>query len=424
MRSALLLLSLVLTIALLGIVHVYADPIFNIATSGDFSCSSNAKNNINAMKAKNPNLMIFLGDYSYVDSNIDCFIPLVDSIQNKVGVIGNHDDTESGSAHSKDQTMALFNIPSTGYFAKTIDVPGTNSTQDILVIGMYSQQSFAPGTAQFQFVKNAIETSKAPLKIVALHKPFVSCSCKHGTNGQYSNYAPLFKLGVDMVLEGHNHNTQYYNLKDGTMFIVAGAGGNDFYSLTSMPVGFTTLYKDASKFGFTYLSADFATMSLTGQFISNSGSPVAASKFVMKFNETNPNPNPNPTPTGNLTLAKVTEVTATASQPGSTNTPDKTIDNNLNTRWSADKDPQTITFQLNQTWTVSKVGIAFYKGNERTADFSINGQNFKSKGNTLQLQNFTLTSAIKNDNVAIVGHGNSISDWNSFAEVRIYGKTN
>ena len=114
------------------------------------------------------------------------------------------------------------------------------------------------------------------------------------------------------------------------------------------------------------------------------------------------------------------------------NQPDDVNDNNLDTRWSRN-DPKgktnVITFVTNDTFTITKVGVAFYKGNERTSTIDIHdrggaGKFFISSGKTLDLQNFTLAQPITTDRLQITGYGNSVNDWNSLTEVKLYGLTN
>ncbi len=119
-----------------------------------------------------------------------------------------------------------------------------------------------------------------------------------------------------------------------------------------------------------------------------------------------------------LRIVNITNITA--SEPINKS---QAVDNNLNTRWSAFGDRHSITFSFDKGYDVSIVGIAFYKGNIRNASFEINGQLFNSSGNTLMLQNFTLKSPqVNTKSLQIVGHGNTIDMWNSFTEVKIYGK--
>jgi hypothetical protein len=111
------------------------------------------------------------------------------------------------------------------------------------------------------------------------------------------------------------------------------------------------------------------------------------------------------------------------------NVPSNVLDNDLNTRWSANGDGQWIQFCLNNPATVSGVQIAFYNGNTRTSTFDIltstNGTSWTtaasgrvSSGTTLNLETFSIT-AVTAKYVRIVGHGNSVNLWNSYTEVRI-----
>jgi poly(beta-D-mannuronate) lyase len=111
------------------------------------------------------------------------------------------------------------------------------------------------------------------------------------------------------------------------------------------------------------------------------------------------------------------------------NVPANVLDNNLNTRWSANGDGQWIQFCLNNEATVTGVQIAFYQGNTRSSSFDIltgsDGNNWTtaasglvSSGTSLNLQTFTFTPRTAKY-VRIVGHGNSVNAWNSYTEVKI-----
>jgi hypothetical protein len=117
---------------------------------------------------------------------------------------------------------------------------------------------------------------------VIVHKPFLSCSCSHSSNGQFNTYQAIFKqFGVDIVLQAHNHNIQYFNPIDGVKYIVSGAGGRSHYSLTSSPQ--PAHYRNSANYGFTLIDADFATNNLQGKFIANSGVDQTSSHFTQSF---------------------------------------------------------------------------------------------------------------------------------------------
>lgn len=111
------------------------------------------------------------------------------------------------------------------------------------------------------------------------------------------------------------------------------------------------------------------------------------------------------------------------------NVPANVLDNDLATRWSASGDGQWIQFCLGDTMTVSGVQIAFFSGNTRTSTFDVlvgnNGTTWTtasagrmSSGASTALETFTFSS-VNGKYVRIVGHGNSVNLWNSYAEVRI-----
>ena len=126
----------------------------------------------------------------------------------------------------------------------------------------------------------------------------------------------------------------------------------------------------------------------------------------------------------NLTMVNITGITASKLLNRF-----NTIDNNLNTSWSADGNGQFISYTFDKGYNVSKIGIAFYKGNVRENFFEINGQQFNSSGKTTELENFTLKAPLINTkSLQIIGHGNSGGGeskptYNAFTEVKVYRNT-
>src|SRR5438876_977858 len=110
------------------------------------------------------------------------------------------------------------------------------------------------------------------------------------------------------------------------------------------------------------------------------------------------------------------------------NVPQNTLDNSLDTRWSAQGDGQWIRYDLGALVAVDHVDIAWYLGDTRISYFDIqvsldtvtwtkvfSGQ---SSGQTLQLESYAFPTTAGRY-VRIVGHGNNTSAWNGIADVAI-----
>lgn len=135
--------------------------------------------------------------------------------------------------------------------------------------------------------------------------------------------------------------------------------------------------------------------------------------------------------TKSFSYSGVSAISASAYEPGTGNTPDKTMDFDFSTRWSADGKGQWIMYDLGEEKTINSVDIAFYNGAVRKTYFNIelstNGVDFNqvyiaektgSGGTTASLENYDFTDENARF-VKIVGFGNSTSTWNSITETRI-----
>jgi hypothetical protein len=110
------------------------------------------------------------------------------------------------------------------------------------------------------------------------------------------------------------------------------------------------------------------------------------------------------------------------------NVPGNTVDNRLDTRWSADGDGQWIRYDAGKILPLLGVKMAFFRGTERIAYFDIetsaDGRSWRlirsgqSNGRTNELQLFSFTR-VDARYVRIVGHGNTTNAWNSVTEVRL-----
>ncbi len=126
----------------------------------------------------------------------------------------------------------------------------------------------------------------------------------------------------------------------------------------------------------------------------------------------------------------VVKVSASA-VPEEENVPENTIDDSLDTRWSADGDAW-IAFDLGENKPLGYAGIAFFNSNVRETKFDLevsedgktwekvySGTSVKGKAG---IQGYSLKNKTARY-VRIYGHGNTVNEWNSVLECKIYAPT-
>ena len=111
-------------------------------------------------------------------------------------------------------------------------------------------------------------------------------------------------------------------------------------------------------------------------------------------------------------------------------TAEKTLDNNMDTRWAAQGTNSWISYDLGAVKNISYLNISFYRGDQRYQDFSVEVSNDNanwipvyegtSNGNTSLPQKFDFDDVAARY-IRIIGKGNTQNDWNSITETEIYG---
>lgn len=133
-------------------------------------------------------------------------------------------------------------------------------------------------------------------------------------------------------------------------------------------------------------------------------------------------------PPSNDEEATIRSVTA-SSDDG--NSAANVIDNNLATRWSANGDGEYIDLNFGALYDVSRIEVAYFRANERSATFDvellINGSYVRvltgqQSGNTNNLTNYAINNNQTASGIRIIGRGNSMNTWNSITEVKVYGE--
>jgi predicted phosphodiesterase len=247
---------------------------YDLAAVGDVSCGTEGKKTLNVIGKTNPDFSLFLGDLAYKKNSVKCFIDATKSagIKKTGCVIGNNDDQSSSSTKA---ALKFCNLPKSGY--KSLNFKGD------LYILMDSEKSFKKDSSQYKFVASALKSDAAKNAryiIVVIHNPFLSCNCSHDAR-EFSTYHPLFsKYGVDLVLQGHNHNVQYYKV-DSIIYQVSGAGGRSHYALGPTPK--PTFFQNDNLYGFSAIK--LTDDEIHGLFYSNSGKAISGSEFTVSQNK-------------------------------------------------------------------------------------------------------------------------------------------
>jgi len=108
------------------------------------------------------------------------------------------------------------------------------------------------------------------------------------------------------------------------------------------------------------------------------------------------------------------------------NGPERTLDGDIKTRWSASGDGVTATYDYGQVVKFDAVKIAFHKGDKRSTKFDIQVSedgttwttvlsNKSSNGQSLELERFDFDE-VSAQYLRYVGHGNSSNGWTSVTE--------
>ena len=112
---------------------------------------------------------------------------------------------------------------------------------------------------QAAWLRDDMQASELPWKIVSLHKPPYS-SGGHGSEAEVQDVlVPVFvETNVDLVLAGHDHHYERSHQVDGVHYVVSGGGGRG-----TRPVGSSDFTAYAARVAhFVYLVADPTTLHL------------------------------------------------------------------------------------------------------------------------------------------------------------------
>jgi hypothetical protein len=108
------------------------------------------------------------------------------------------------------------------------------------------------------------------------------------------------------------------------------------------------------------------------------------------------------------------------------NIPANTFDSDLNSRWSAYGRNKWIEYTFAEEKYIQKIGLAFYRGDQRQYRFKIEGTtdgenweelfNGSSSGTTNEIEYFDIPPGIIKK-ILVTGNGNSANRWNAYTEI-------
>ena len=265
-------------------------PDFNFVAAGDFGCGGNPERTVSNMLTKDPELVLTTGDLSY-SKTADCWFDEVSPLD-KDGKIkiafGDHDIDTNLTRFN--QYMQHFNLTEPYYSFDYQNVHFLALATGKAKVIPYNQTS-----KQYEFVEQellkACKNNEIHWIIVYTYRPLYSSPTNHPVLDSLQDaYHPLFdKYGVDLVIQGHNHNyhrtypltynsidpsspiivdkhSRNYKNENGTIFLTVGTGGKDLYNFTGQK---PFVIEQFGRHGFVNVEITDNGNSLTSTFYEN-----------------------------------------------------------------------------------------------------------------------------------------------------------
>ncbi|MEM6532211.1 MAG: right-handed parallel beta-helix repeat-containing protein [Myxococcota bacterium] len=125
----------------------------------------------------------------------------------------------------------------------------------------------------------------------------------------------------------------------------------------------------------------------------------------------------------------ISVVSAVASSAQAPNVAPNVLDGDLDTRWSANGVGEYVDLAFDGRYSVQRVEIAFFRGDQRSSSFviSVGEPNLEQvlavegSERTLGLVGYEIAGAPIGTRLRLTGNGNSDNTWNSITEIRVFG---
>lgn len=183
-------------------------------------------------------------DVGYLANQWDMFIG---AAQNELlnlpilPVVGNHEALNKNKTNYNTSNFTdRFNLPDSGIAGVPAGTVYSVDYGGLHIAVMNTQCGSGTYKKQAEWLKRDMSSSNKPWKVVALHRgPY---GATYDTTDIRKAWVPAFdELGIDLVLQGHDHNyVRSYPMKNGkavqngkgTVYMVGNSGGVKYYPLT------------------------------------------------------------------------------------------------------------------------------------------------------------------------------------------------
>lgn len=344
---------------------------FVVAATGDGASGENSSANvINLVKSLNPNLFLYLGDVYESGSMAEFFNWYGNGSSNFAALraitdptIGNH---EYGNG-----------MGGNGYFDYWNNIPNYYSFNAggwhfISLNSNSSKINVTSSGAEYKWLQLDLIANPVPCTIVFYHQPLYNIGPEGATTALTSMWALLAQYGVDIVLNGHDHDYQRWVPLNGSgqpsasgiTEFVAGGGGHGLQTITGSDsrVAYSN-YLNPTAFGVLLLT--LGPSSAAFSYRSSNGSVLDAGTIACVSGSSTATPTPTasltptptatglatstPTPTPKLPATNTPTLTPTATL-AATNTPTATPTASLA---ATDTPTATVTLSATNTPTVT-----------------------------------------------------------------------
>ncbi len=210
-------------------------PDFNFAAAGDWGCTSHTIDTVNNILDKSPELVLALGDYSYREDPVDCWLEIIQPIDGITKIVlGNHDTREE-----IEEVMNHFDLTEQYY---------SFDYQNVHFIALATEEEYLDmsndkAKQQLAFVKSDLEQASNNPNIdwiIPFFHRIMYARQSAGVVDTYDHnlediYHPLFEqYGIKLVLQAHSHTYERTyplrtNVEDSKDPIITSKDLNNYY---------------------------------------------------------------------------------------------------------------------------------------------------------------------------------------------------